>query len=563
MFLPTNQNEMRERGWTQCDFILVSPDAYVDHPSFAMAILGRFLEKNGLKVGILPQPRWQNPQSFLELGVPRLAWGVSGGNIDSMVLNFTSNMKRRNEDEYCDEGNSFFPGTEKSVKNKIRPDRAVTVYCNLIRQVSKGVPIIIGGIEASLRRLAHYDYWSNTIKRSVLFDAKADILIYGMGEYPLLELLQNLENNVAIENMRIKNTALILKEVSGLENPLILPSFDEVKSDKKSFAKAFADFYQNNDRQILAQKQDTRYLVQFPRRESTETELDFIYSLDFERKPHPRYHHIPAFEMIKDSITAHRGCYGKCSFCAIHSHQGTKIVSRSQKSIFNEIKKIAQKPDFKSSLSDIGGPSANMYASYCKKGGCENPNCLNKNGETCPFLVSGIEEYSKLLSSALKIKGIKNVFIGSGLRFDPILMDEKLLTQILKNHSSGQIKIAPESGSDSVLKLMNKPLASVFQSFKNLADKIARKEQISRKIIPYIIVGHPGEGEKELEETLKFLKTNQLEGNQFQIFTPTPMTLSSAIYYLEFNPLTGEKIKVEKNMKTIESWKEKLVNRKK
>ncbi|HCL56971.1 MAG TPA: YgiQ family radical SAM protein [Spirochaetia bacterium] len=562
MFLPVNLDEMKKKGWEQCDFILVTPDAYVDHPSFAMAVLGRFLEKNGYKVGILSQPGWQDPKSFLSLGEPRLAWGVSGGNVDSMVLNYTANKKRRMEDEYSENGNAFFAGTEKSIKNKIRPDHTVLVYTNAIRQISKNKPIIIGGLEASLRRLAHYDHWSESVKRSILFDAKADILGYGMGEYPLLEILQNLEKQIPCSALQIASTAVIRSSLDSLSDYLILPSYEEVKKDKKAFGEAYRIFYENKDQKILVQKQDTRYLVQFPRREMRREELDQIYDLPFERNPHPVYKNpIPAFDMIKESVTSHRGCFGNCSFCSITFHQGSKIISRTPDSVLNEVKKLSQMSYFHGAVSDIGGPSANMYASYCKIGGCASFECLNQNGKACRNLVSGIQNYSELLKKACLVNGVKHVFIGSGLRFDPVLMDEGFLTQVIEKHTSGQLKIAPESGSDKVLKLMKKPAKEVFEEFKKIFDRILKKLHLRKRLIPYIIIGHPGEGEKEVLETLSFLKKNELEGNQFQIFTPSPMTLSSTIYYLGYNPLTGEEIKTEKQMRVLESAKKKLVNR--
>lgn len=563
MFLPTTLDEVQKRGWNELDFILITPDAYIDHPSFAMAILGRVLEARGFRVGILSQPRWQNPESFLALGVPRLAFGISGGNVDSMVLNFTPSGKRRMEDEYCEEGKGYFPGTEPSVKNKIRPDRVITVYANQLKQACKTKPVIIGGLEASLRRIAHYDYWSNSVKRSVLFDAKADVLVYGMGEEPLTQILLALQAGKSIEDLQIPNTAVIQKSLEGLENPLVLPSFEAVKSDKKAFAQAFKLFYENEDRQILAQMQDSRYLVQYPKGEASPGELDWIYSLPYERAPHPSYQKpIPAFNMIRDSVTAHRGCYGKCAFCSLHLHQGAKIISRSRDSILNEVKTAAHAPGFKGTISDIGGPSANMYASQCRIGGCQKPDCLMKDqGKPCPELIPGLKSYAAVLSDASKIHGVKQVFIGSGLRFDPPLMNEEFLGQVLECHSSGQIKVAPESGSDGVLALMHKPAKKVFEGFRGLVNRVLSQKRLVKKIVPYIIIGHPGEKPEDIEETLRFLKAQNLSGNPFQIFTPTPLTLATAMYYLEENPLTGEKVPVEKNMKTLESRKARLTQR--
>ncbi len=568
MFLPTTLKEAAARGWHQLDFILITPDAYVDHPSFAMAILGRTLEARGFKVGILSQPRWQDPQSFLALGVPKLAFGISGGNVDSMVLNYTATKKRRMQDDYCQKGNGYFLNTEPSIKNKIRPDRVIQVYANQLKQVCKTKPVIIGGIEASLRRIAHYDYWSNSIKRSILFDSKADILVYGMGEEPLTQILIALKEGKKIEDLAIANTAVIQKNIDNIQNVVVLPSFNEVKESKEAFSKAFKLFYQNHDRQILAQQQDSRYLVQFPKKEASQTELDWIYSLPFKKAPHPSYiYPIPAFEMIKDSITAHRGCYGQCAFCSIHLHQGSTIVSRSQKSILKEIQTLAQQPTFKGIVSDIGGPSANMYQSFCKIKGCKDPNCLLKDqGNPCPHLQTGIEEYQTLLNQAVHIPKIKQVFIGSGLRFDKPLISPSFLHQVLQKHSGGSVKIAPESGCDKVLELMNKPPTRVFDNFKKMFQAVVLNHQkppkvLEKPLVPYIIVGHPGEDLEQVKETLNFLIKQGFRGNQFQIFTPTPLTLSTAMYYLEENPLTGQKLKVEKDIKKLEQWKNILTKR--
>lgn len=562
MFLPTNKNEMKKQGIAQCDFILVTPDAYVDHPSFAMALLGRVLQNKGFSVGILSQPKWQDEKSFLELGEPRLAWGVSGGNMDSMVLNYTASKKRRGEDLYCEDGNPFFPNTEPSVKNKIRPDRVVTVFSNKIRSVSKNIPIIIGGIEASLRRIAHYDYWSNKVRRSVLFDAKADILIHGMGEKPLSSVLEALKRGQNPIDLQIPGTAFIQKDLKAFENALILPSFEEVKNDKPKFAEAFALFYKNQSHKIIAQKQDSRYFVQIPSETLSQKELDAVYNLPFKRVPHPRFKKIPAFEMIKNSINSHRGCYGQCSFCAISLHQGKLIQSRSQDSILNEVKTLLKQKNFDGVISDIGGPSANMYASFCKIGGCKDGDCL-KNGESCPNLNVSLQSYLDILRKASQIKGIKQVFISSGLRFDTALMNEKFLEGILKKHLPGQIKIAPESASDFVLKQMRKPPVKIFENFLNLIHKVQSTLNTNKKVIPYIICGHPGETKEEFQKTLSFLKANCPDGQQFQIFTPTPMTLSSCIYYTGINPLTEENIFTEKDLKKLESQKAQLNQRKK
>jgi uncharacterized radical SAM protein YgiQ len=550
---------MTQRGWDECDCIIVTPDAYVDHPSFAMALLGRFLEHHGYRVGILTQPRWREPSSFLALGEPRLGFVVSGGNVDSMVLNYTPALKPRREDRYCEGANPFFSTPGEGKKYRIRPDRAVSVYANQIRNACRGVPIIIGGIEASLRRIAHYDYWSNSVRRSVLFDAKADILIYGMGEYPLLRVLKSLEEGLPWECMEIENTAVARKEIGELENPILLPSYTEVKEDKTAFARAFCDFAKNRDTRVLAQLQDTRYLVQYPRKTLSQKELDAIYEVPFERRPHPRFRSVPAFEMIRDSVTSHRGCYGNCSFCAIGIHQGAEIVSRSADSIVREVQRIARDRSFRGTITDVGGPSANMFGSFCRAGGCDDPDCLGR-GHACPNLVPGIREYLELLNTISLIPGVRHVFVGSGLRYDPVLMPSPFLRELLRRHISGQMKVAPESGCDRVLELMHKPDVRTFAEFKRKFDSVTSEEKIRNYLIPYMIVGHPGEGEKEFADTVNFMKDHGLKGSQFQIFTPSPLTLSTAMYYCGFDPCTGRSVTVEKRKEELEKRKKALIN---
>ncbi|MEA2033983.1 MAG: YgiQ family radical SAM protein [Euryarchaeota archaeon] len=560
MFLPSSLKDMKKSGYDECDVIIVTPDAYVDHPSFGMALLGRFLERNGYRVGILSQPKWKDPESFLKLGVPRIAFAISGGQMDSMVLNYTATKKPRKEDLFCEGGNPFFSKKGEGKKYRIRPDRVLNVYCSQIKSVCKEKPVIIGGIEASLRRTAHYDYWSGKVRRSILFDSKADMLIYGMGEYPLLDAVRAFESGIPIDEMRIKNSAVPVKSTDGYDDFILLPSYEDVKNSKDDFAKAHLLFEKNRDRKVLFQKQDSRYMIQYPSRRISQEELDFIYESRFMRKPHPDYHDIPAFEMIKNSITSHRGCFGNCSFCSIATHQGPEVISRSRNSILNEVKAVADMDYFKGTISDIGGPSANMYAAGCSAEGCDRHDCL-KGGHGCKNLISGNREYISLLENAGKIKGVRHVFVNSGLRFDPCLMDKNFLETILKNHISGQMKVAPESGSDKVLKLMNKPVTAIFSEFLSLFNQIKKKEGIRKYVIPYIIIGHPGESEKESEETAEFLFENNLKGKQFQIFTPTPGTRSTAMYYLGFDPLTGEKTVTEKNIRKLEMRKEKTIRK--
>lgn len=558
-FLPTDHAGIRRRGWDECDVVFVTPDAYVDHPSFAVGLLTRFLEKQGYRVGVLAQPRWKEPAEFLRLGRPRLAFVVSGGNVDSMVLNYTAAKKPRREDPYCNEGNPYFSRPGEGKKYRIRPDRVVTVYSSQIRAACSDVPVIIGGIEASLRRIAHYDYWSDSVRRSVLFDAKAQMLVYGMGEYPLAEALRLIEGGIPFAEMEIGNTMTIRPESGVPGGAVILPPYQEVKKERKTFARAFSLFYENCDRTVLAQQQDSRFAVQFPRRQITTDELDAVYDVPFMRRPHPGYTRIPAYNMIRDSVTSHRGCYGNCSFCSISAHQGSCIISRSEESILKEVREIARMPDFSGTITDIGGPSANMYASNCSIGGCECPDCL-KSGRGCQNLVSGTDRYLALLQRATAVPGVKHVLVSSGLRFDPVLMEDRFLKEMLQRHIAGWLKIGLESGSDAVLALMNKPETAAFTRFKSRFDAIKKKEGIRKYINPYIIVGHPGEQKQEVEETLAFLLRHHLRGKQFQIFTPTPLTRSTAMYYLGYDPCTGTPVAVERDMRELEKRKARLIS---
>lgn len=559
MFLPLNRRDMEKRGWDELDFILITPDAYVDHPSFAMALLSRFIESFGYRVGIIPQPRWQDPESFLQLGIPRIAFGISGGNADSLVLNYTPSLKRRKTDSYCDRGDPYFPGSRPSVKSRIRPDRTVIVYSNQLKKACRSRPVIIGGIEASLRRFAHFDYWSGKIRRSILLDSRADILIYGMGEYPLLKVLRYLESGSEIQNMHIPQTAIIKSQISGIKGIAEIPSYFEVLGDKHKFAEAFSEIYNKSEIQPLAQKQDTRYLVSFPPMQITNKQLNSIYELPFERDPHPFYESIPAFDMIKDSITILRGCYGSCSFCSIAFHQGKRIISRSIESITGEIEKLSGKAYFQGDISDLGGPCPNMYHSRCSVSGCNDRSCLSE-GKLCRNMKPGTEEMLKLLKKVKSLPRVKRVMISSGLRVEEEILPEGLLDHIINRLNAGQLKIAPESGSGRILKLMNKTPLESFERFLDSFYSLKAKSRSRIRLYPYFIAGHPGEDKDSLEETMDFISRHRLISNNCQQFTPTPMTLATAIYYLGFHPFTGEKIHVEKNQKRLEDWKKRIVN---
>ncbi|MDT8357232.1 MAG: YgiQ family radical SAM protein [Methanomicrobiaceae archaeon] len=558
-FLPTSRAEMDARGWDTCDVVIATPDAYVDHPSFAMAILSRFLEAHGYRVGILSQPRWKEPSAFTALGIPRIAFVVSGGNMDSMVLNYTPAKKPRREDLYCEGGVPYFSRPGEGRRYRIRPERVVTVYSSQIRAAAPRTPVIIGGIEASMRRIAHYDWWSDSVRRSVLADAKAHLLIYGMGEYPLLDAVRALEGGSAPDDLEIPGTAVLRHDPGEVPGVVQLPSFEEVGLDREAFAEAFCAFERNRDRHVLFQKQDGRFLVQYPRRDLSPEELDACYDLPFCRAPHPRFRKIPAFEMIRDSITAHRGCYGDCAFCALPAHQGRTIVSRSPASVEAEARAIARSPGFSGTISDVGGPSANMYGSSCAIGGCADRDCA-KCGEGCPHLLPGTGDYLALLAGVSRVEGVKQVRVSSGLRVDPVICDGEFLDAFFP-YIPGQLKIGLESGSDHVLRIMHKPPTRYFTQFLSKFSEIARRRGMKRYPNPYLIVGHPGEGEGELGQTIRYLEEQGLSGHQFQIFTPTPLTRATAIYYLGYDPCTGDAIEVERDLRVLEERKARLITR--
>ncbi len=560
MFLPVNKNDMRLRGWDQCDFILITPDAYVDHPSFSASIISRFIESYGYRVGIISQPDWHDPASFLKLGIPRIAFGISGGNVDSMVMNYTPSKKRRKSDAYCENNSPYFPDSRPSVKSRIRPDRATIVYCNQLKSACRDKPVIIGGVEASLRRFAHYDYWSDSVRRSILFDSRADILIYGMGEFPLLKVLRYLEAGNRTEDIRIPQTAVIKRELEGLGDIDFIPSYDEVAGDKDKFADAFMKIYRNADKMPIAQKQDSRFLVSFPPMHIGNKQLNMIYDLPFERKPHPDYKYIPAFDMIKESITILRGCYGNCSFCSISFHQGKEVISRSTESILKEIEILSGMDYFEGSISDLGGPCPNMYHSRCLAKNCNEKKCIS-GGSLCKNMKPGLEEFLKLLIKVKRLPFIDKLDISSGIRVEEELLPDILIDHIINRLNIGQLKIAPESGSRKVLDIMNKTPLECFDRFFKVFLEIKRKSKSRIRMYPYFIAGHPGEDENCLKETIQFIGENDLISNNCQQFTPTPMTLSTAIYYLGFHPETKDKIFVQKDQKVLNDWKKMIVER--
>ncbi len=562
MFLPTTKEEMNQLGWSACDVILVSGDAYIDSPFIGVAVVGRMLEKLGYKVGIIGQPDINNEDDIKRLGEPRLYWGVSGGSIDSMVANYTATKKFRNTDDYTPGG-----------KNTKRPDRAVLVYTNLIRRYFKNtVPIVLGGIEASLRRVTHYDYWQNKLKKPILFDSKADIIIYGMGEVALRELTFAIDKGEDYKDIR--GICYISKE--PIESYHQLPSFDECLQNKEKYIDLFDLFYDNNDpisAKGLCQKVDTRYAIQNPPCDYlNEQEMDEVSALPFTRELHP-YHRpegkVKCLETIKFSIQTHHGCWGECNFCAIGVHQGRTIRTRSEDSIVNEVKEFKEYKDFKGIISDLGGPTANMYGYECDKklklGTCDHQRCVDSK-----HLCSSMKpNHSRVINMNKKIRqmdGVKKAFVSSGIRYDLITEDKAFgydyLKSLVNHHISGQMKVAPEHTEQHVLDLMGKPGKQTLIDFKKLYDKLNREAGKKQFLTYYLIAAHPGCEEKDMHE-LKRFTTQELKMNpeQAQVFTPTPGTYSAVMYYTEIDPITRKKIFVEKDTRRKEKQKEIVVSK--
>lgn len=547
MFLPVCRKDLEERGIDQLDFVFVSGDAYVDHPSFAAALLGRLLESRGYTVGILCQPDWKSAESFKVLGQPRLAFLVTSGAMDSMVSNYTANNKPRSEDSYSH-------GGEKGH----RPDRAVIQYVAKIREAYKGANVIIGGIEASLRRTAHYDYWSNTVKHSVLLDSKADLLIYGMGEKALLEIASHLSKGIPARKIRgVRGTCWFTgKKDEVPSDAVVLPSFEEVSKNtsesKEKFALSYKIQEENTDAingSVLAEPSESRFVIQekasFP---LSQAEFDSIYELPFERKWHPMYDvaasngkkGIPALSEVKFSLTSCRGCFGACSFCAITFHQGRRIQSRSHESLLSEAKKMTQDSDFKGYIHDVGGPTANFRSDACefqkKNGACKNRDCLGVS--PCPNVKADHKDYIELLKKLRSLPDVKKVFIRSGIRFDYLMLDKDktFLYELCKHHVSGQLKVAPEHVSDKVLALMRKSTHAVYEKFSAEYAKANKELGLKQYLVPYYIAGHPGAGIPEAIETALYLKKTGFVPDQVQDFYPTPGSLATCMYYTGLNP---------------------------
>jgi len=561
VFIPTTKQELDKLGWKKLDIILVTGDSYVDSPFIGVSVVGKVLLKAGYRVGIIAQPDIHSEKDIGRLGEPELFWGVTGGSIDSMVANYTATKKRKKTDDLT-------PGGE----NDRRPNRAVIVYANLIKRFFKDAkPIVLGGVESSLRRIAHYDFWSDSIRRSILFDARADVLVYGMAEKSIVTLAEHLGAGEEIENIRGICYISKEKKAGGIE----LPSYKEVARDKRAFIDMFHTFYLNNDPRTakgLCQQQDTRYLIQNPPGPYlTQQELDGVYEMDFERAQHPFYERlgpVKALETIKFSLTAHRGCYGECNFCSITVHQGRTVRWRSEASIVKEARCLTEYSDFKGIIHDVGGPTANMYGFECKKkiarGSCSDKRCLYP--QICPQLKVDHSRQTALLGSLRGIKGIKKVFVASGVRYDLLLADEKhgipYLCQVVQHHVSGQMKVAPEHTEDHVLRRMGKPGKKVLIEFRELfyqLTKAARKKQF---LTYYLIAAHPGCTEGDMRALRRFASRKlKINPEQVQIFTPTPSTYSSLMYYTEMDPFTGEKIFVEKEPGNKERQKNILVKK--
>ena len=534
-FLPTSQKDLKDRGWKQLDIIIITGDAYVDHPSFGPIIIARSLEAEGYKVGIISQPDWKSDADFKKLGRPKLFFGVSSGNMDSMINHYTALRKIRSEDAYSPDG-----------KSGLRPNRAAIVYTQKIRSIFKDIPVILGGVEASMRRLPHYDYWSDKLRNSIIFDSRADILVYGMGERTINTIADRLNNGEDIKEMNnIPGTVVMGKEI---ESAVVLPEFSSDLS-KTDFLKMHKIFWHDFRDKILIQQFGKSFLIHNPPAKSLSTkELDKVYDLDFTRLPHPDYKgkQIPAFTQIKDSITAHRGCFGGCHFCAIGEHQGKTIRSRSINSIIKEIKNIAIDPNFKGTISDIGGPSANMYGMSCKLGiseTCKITSCLFP--DICPHLETSHEAQKKLLNEVRKLRRVKHSFISSGIRFDLALKDIDYIKTVAKYHTSGLLKLAPEHISPEVLHYMNKPSIKLYERFHGIYSDYCNDIGKRQFIVPYIIVGHPGSSLKETIQLATYLKKNGIKLKQIQQFTPTPMTQSTMMYYTGLD-LDGKKINTPK-----------------
>jgi len=542
--LPTSRREMQERGWRELDVLLVTGDAYVDHPSFGAAVIGRLLESLGYRVGVLAQPDWRGTADFQALGRPRLFAGVTSGNVDSLVANYTANRRRRRSDD-------FSPGQVAG----LRPDRALIVYANRLREAfadGPRLPSVLGGIAASLRRLAHYDYWDDAVRRSVLLDTKADLLVYGMGETAASEIAARLAAGEAVESLDgIRGTVTVRRQAPA--DALPLPSFESARDDPQAFLEAFRAIYSNmspRDARTLAQPHGERWVVQHPPSwPLAESELDRVHELPYTRRWHPRYDAqggVRALETVRWSLVSHRGCCGECSFCALTLHQGRIVSSRSPASVLREAEALARRPDFKGTLTDIGGPTLNLYASSCpqweRQGFCGHRQCLLP--ERCPHLKLGYGRSLELYRAVRRLPGVKHVLLASGFRHDLLLEREadEYLEEVLRHHVSGQLKLAPEHTEDRVLALMNKPRFSIYCRFLSKLEVLGRKLGRRIYLVNYFISAHPGSGLPEALAMALELGRRNMSPEQVQDFLPLPMTAAGAMYHTGLHPFTGEPV---------------------
>lgn len=538
-FIPTTREEALRRGWHELDVIFVTGDAYIDHPAFGVPLLARWLESHGFRVGIIAQPDWRSREPFIALGRPRLFFAVSAGAMDSMVAHYTPLKKLRHDDAYTAGG-----------RHGARPNRATIVYTSRLKEAYKDVPVVIGGIEASLRRFAHYDYWEDKVRRSILFDAKADLLVFGMGERPILELAERLRRGEPLAQItEIRGTAYVMRgEISS--GVVELPTYEEVATNPQRYAEAFVLASRemiSGAGKVLAQRHGDRILFcNPPSMPLSEAELDAVYSLPYARASHPSYAEpIPAYDQIKSSVTTHRGCFGGCAFCAITHHQGKVIQSRSERSVTAEVERMVAMPWFRGSISDVGGPTANMYGLRCGRASCRRGSCLFPS--VCRHLVTSDRRAAALLRRVRSIPGVKHVAVSSGVRYDLLERQPEYLAELLANHVGGLLKVAPEHTVDSVTDLMRKPGKEAFERFlcrfRNESAKLGRKQYV----IPYLMSGHPGCTLDHMVELALFLKRHSLRVEQVQDFTPTPGTLATCMYHTGIDPFSGRRVYVARS----------------
>ncbi len=547
-FLPMSRKDIQERGWDTLDFVLITGDAYIDHPSFGIAIVGRVLEHEGYKVGIIAQPNWKDISAFKKLGRPRLGFMITGGNIDSMVNHYSVAKKRRSKDAYSPGG-----------KMGLRPDRAVAVYAQKVREAYEDIPIILGGIEASLRRMSHYDYWEDQIRPSILLEAKADLVVYGMGEHQIVEIAEALEHGIPIEELTyLKGTIYKTKDFERVYEPIVLPSYEAIRQSKEEYAKSFMIQYENTDAitaKPLIEAYGDIYVVQNPPAQPlTQSQLDAVYALSYMRTFHPIYEAsggVPAIEEIRFSVISNRGCFGSCNFCALGFHQGRVVQARSHPSIVAEAEKMVWEPDFKGYIHDVGGPTANFRHRACDKqvehGVCKERQCLFPT--PCKQLHIDHEDYMNLLRKLRELPNVKKIFVRSGIRYDYLIQDknEKFFEELCKHHISGQLKVAPEHISSRVLQKMGKPNRDVYDRFVKKYYAVNEKLGMKQFLVPYLMSSHPGSDLKAAIELAEYLRDMGYMPEQVQDFYPTPGTLSTCMYYTELDPRTMEKVYVPKS----------------